>query len=586
LRQRVNYLKKEDVMKIANSIRAKYGLFYLIWVVSLASVLFPISTNAQPTATSRIVVTPGSLNFGPLKTGVPSIPKAVTVKNTGKADLVISSFSISGDDASEFNQTNNCNGPVPAGGACTLSVTLIPATPFGNKKATLNVDSNDPIRPTVHANLMGKAAPPVISAIPMSVNLGSVSTTQTSQEKTVTINNTGKSDLTITSMTITGPNASEFSTNSACPAVLTSGDKCTVTVDFSPITIGPKSASLDVISNDPKKSELTVRLSGKAVAYSLTDLKGTWDMSSLASGPGAPWWERGTLTINTDGTFTGSAVQSNGSPDDLSGTFTTSTSGLIKVKGNSVAKFRMDSGKTVMAGTSTWKGDQAGTTDFFVLTRKADSYSLADLEGTWDGNSLASGPGAPCWERANLVIYADGTFSASTVESTGATGNVNGTWQISSDGIITLEGDTTVGCSMDSHKTIIVCTDTWSKGQPGTTEMKIFTKKADSYSLADLEGTWQGNALASGPGAPRWDRSTWIIDADGTVSASDIDSTGDTDKKNDTWQISSDGIITSGQSGTTGCCMDLRKRIIVCTVTWSHYQAGTTEIHILMKEPN
>ena len=62
------------------------------------------------------------------------------------------------------------------------------------------------------------------------------------------------------------------------------------------------------------------------------------------------------------------------------------------------------------------------------------------LAGTWEVNSLASGPGVPWWERGTLVIGSDGSFSASVIESDGTIGNPSGTLDISTSGIITMSG--------------------------------------------------------------------------------------------------------------------------------------------------
>ena len=41
----------------------------------------------------------------------------------------------------------------------------------------------------------------------------------------------------------------------------------------------------------------------KGASYSMADLAGTWESNSFVSGPGAPWWERGTITIKPTGKF-------------------------------------------------------------------------------------------------------------------------------------------------------------------------------------------------------------------------------------------------------------------------------------------
>jgi hypothetical protein len=134
----------------------------------------------------------------------------------------------------------------------------------------MSIVSNDPKKPTVNVKLSGQAPPPKISASPMSVNLGSVPVGSSSIEKTVTIKNTGVSDLVIDSITITGTNASEFSQSNSCSTIPAKGS-CPVTVTFTPtIPFGKKDAVMSIVSNDPKKPTVTVKLSGQAPPPKIT----------------------------------------------------------------------------------------------------------------------------------------------------------------------------------------------------------------------------------------------------------------------------------------------------------------------------
>ena len=62
---------------------------------------------------------------------------------------------------------------------------------------------------------------------------------------TIRLSNFGDSDLTVTSISIAGINASDFSETNNCSAVLTGGTNCTVTIFFTPtVPSGARSASL------------------------------------------------------------------------------------------------------------------------------------------------------------------------------------------------------------------------------------------------------------------------------------------------------------------------------------------------------
>jgi streptogramin lyase len=82
---------------------------------------------------------PTSLDFGHQQAGTQSLPKTVTVSNTGSADLHVSDVSVTGD----FLETNNClSGAVSAGGSCTINVSFLP-TVIGTRTGKLTITDAD-----------------------------------------------------------------------------------------------------------------------------------------------------------------------------------------------------------------------------------------------------------------------------------------------------------------------------------------------------------------------------------------------------------------------------------------------------------
>lgn len=80
---------------------------------------------------------------------------------------------------------------------------------------------------------------------------------------TVTISNFGTSVLNISSLAIAATDSSQFAiTSDTAEAVLNPGESRIVMVTFNPTSLGPKAASLRVISNDPDESTLDVLLTG------------------------------------------------------------------------------------------------------------------------------------------------------------------------------------------------------------------------------------------------------------------------------------------------------------------------------------
>jgi len=321
-----------------------------------------------------------------------------------------------------------------------------------------------------------------------------------------------------------------------------------------------------------------------AATYAPADLAGSWEIHDLASGPGAPWWFRGRAAIAADGSFTGTFDDNGGTSGPSSGTFGLTAQDELTLSVNASARGSLDLDRTVMAFTATWATGSPGTTELGVALKAATSYAAADLAGTWESNSLATGPGAPWWERARAVIAADGSFTADTTESDGSTGTLNapaGSLVLSADGVITGPGD--FRGAMDAGKTVVAITDTWTTGSPGTTEMKLWVKVGASYVPADLAGTWKGFGIASGSDEPWWERLDLTVAANGSWNSSAAYSDGSSSTATGSATISAGGVVSiTGQPSLRGV-MDAGKTVIVTTETWPVSSGTTTQLQILVR---
>jgi hypothetical protein len=100
----------------------------------------------QKMAVTAVVYTPSKLGFTPVTqqaVGTASAPLATTIFNPGLAHLRISSILITGTNAGDFTQTNNCLPYVVQLGTCTVSVTFKPSAP-GYRTALLQVRDSQP----------------------------------------------------------------------------------------------------------------------------------------------------------------------------------------------------------------------------------------------------------------------------------------------------------------------------------------------------------------------------------------------------------------------------------------------------------
>ena len=83
-----------------------------------------------------------------------------------------------------------------------------------------------------------------------------------SASQTVTVRNDGTSDLSVTATQLSGANPGEFSITGGGSFTLGAGASHDIFVGFTPSTVGAKSASLQIASDDPDEPVVSVGLSG------------------------------------------------------------------------------------------------------------------------------------------------------------------------------------------------------------------------------------------------------------------------------------------------------------------------------------
>ena len=209
---------------------------------------------------TKVRIKPTQISFGKIKKGTISDPQKVTIINAGKKDMEITSIEMMGFDRSDFSHTHDCLGQLLPGSSCSIAVAVHPSE-FGKRKSTLVVSSNDAKKPIKNILLRANAKPPVLSSGPNTISFGVLPVTQ-SLTKTITLTNRGLSDLEIYDISIEDDLEGNFDYVNAC-GIITQGTSCGIEVAFSPQTIGKKTGTLAIISNDPVRQKKTIRLIGQ-----------------------------------------------------------------------------------------------------------------------------------------------------------------------------------------------------------------------------------------------------------------------------------------------------------------------------------
>jgi hypothetical protein len=224
------------------------------------------------------------------------------VNNTGKGVLTVSGVNVTGANASEFGQTNNCTGTgIQPGTNCIIKVVFTP-TAGGNAAASLGITDNAEGSPQTVA-LSGTATAPSVTVSPSALTFPSQAVGTSSSPAGVTVNNTSsKAVLTVSDVSVTGSDGSEFSQTNDCTTIQP-GANCTIKVLFTPTAPGNASASL-AITDNATGSPQTVALSGTATAapdFTIGEASGSSDSATITPGQTASF----NLAVTPAGSFSG-----------------------------------------------------------------------------------------------------------------------------------------------------------------------------------------------------------------------------------------------------------------------------------------
>ncbi|HET8910464.1 MAG TPA: choice-of-anchor D domain-containing protein [Ktedonobacteraceae bacterium] len=214
-----------------------------------------------PIISTSVRLSPRSLSFGSQVMNIASKSLSTTLTNIGTSPLTISGLSVTGTNASDFTQTNNCPTSLAASATCTINVTFTPSKTGAESASVTLVDSSPDSPQTLALTGTGVAASPIVSLNPTSLSFGNQNVTTTSTAQTVTLSNTGNASLSISGISVTGSNASDFAQTNSCPASLAANANCTISVTFTPSSTNARSANLSITDN-ASGSPQTVALSG------------------------------------------------------------------------------------------------------------------------------------------------------------------------------------------------------------------------------------------------------------------------------------------------------------------------------------
>jgi hypothetical protein len=215
---------------------------------------FALKGSADPTQTLTVALTgtgtgafsasPTTVTFPSTAVGAISAAMTSTLTNGSASQLYLTAGTLT--DATDFTQSNNCNGIIAPNASCTVTFTFTPKS-SGTLTSTYTVANLNNSSNAVTVVLSGPATAPPVTATLAPSSFSFFSTTSfNAATQTATLTNTGTTALAITSITLGGANPGSFTQSNNCGGSLAAGATCSVTLGLVNTTVGTFSATVFV----------------------------------------------------------------------------------------------------------------------------------------------------------------------------------------------------------------------------------------------------------------------------------------------------------------------------------------------------
>jgi hypothetical protein len=235
------------------------AVLILIWLLTVSIVAAAKSSSPSVSLSST------SLYFGYFNVGTTGGPENLFVTNSGSMTLTITSITLTGVNAGDFSQKNNCGKSLAPGAGCLVQVMFMPSAP-GTRTTTLNITDNATGSPQkVTFSGTATAATPGVSLSSTSLYFGYFNVGATGGPENLFVTNSGNGPLTITSLILSGTNASNFAQTNNCSGSLAAGATCMVQVTFKPSVAGTLTTTLNIADNATGSPQAVI-FSGTATA--------------------------------------------------------------------------------------------------------------------------------------------------------------------------------------------------------------------------------------------------------------------------------------------------------------------------------
>ena len=353
----------------------------------------------------------------------------------------------------------------------------------------------------------GAASGPVFSAAPSPLAFGNQTEDTTSAAKTLTVTNTGTTDLTITTVTAGGTNKADFilGSDTCASSTVSAGKTCTISVEFAPSTTAAESATLSFADN-ASNSPQVVNLTGTGVAPVATASTATLSASATS------------VAVGASVTFTATVTPASGTPTPT-GTVTfkdgATTLGTGTLNSSGVATYTLSSlAEGAHSVTASYGGDSrnlaststvvtvtvAAASSATVLTTSASSVVVGasvTFTATVTGGSGTLAPTGTVTFNDGTTALGTGTLNASGVATYSTLALAAGSHSVTAS----YGGDTNNAASLSSSVAIAVWpgpSDFTMALSPGSGSFKAGTPAVITITVTSVNGFNAATSLACG----------------------------------------------------------------------------------------
>jgi hypothetical protein len=247
---------------------ASNAINYPTYDVTLTGTAVQPEINVVYDGTTRLsgsTVSLGSVNTG--STGTFTF----TIQNTGNGALTAVVAATDPNSPSPWTLLSSPEAPIPAGGTANFVVSFAP-TEAGAKTLDVSIDNNDPTGSEdpylltlsatgVAVGQIDVTSPTGVDMTPGDPYYFGFSGTAVLKSVTFVVVNKGVGTLNSLSAALSGTDAAQFSLGALATSIA-SGGTASLTVGFTPSSLGLKSAVLTISSSDPEQPTYTINLSG------------------------------------------------------------------------------------------------------------------------------------------------------------------------------------------------------------------------------------------------------------------------------------------------------------------------------------